>query len=104
MIINLEGSTSAKISAELIRVRRSAGSPTQGMVLTLIIVCDESEFPGALEASMAAGREHPSRILLARLRIKQQSQRVVSSLFYLDVLTRYFYPYCFLQASNYHDL
>jgi glucose-6-phosphate dehydrogenase assembly protein OpcA len=64
MIINLEGSTSAKISAELIRVRRSAGSPTQGMVLTLIIVCDESEFPGALEASMAAGREHPSRILL----------------------------------------
>jgi glucose-6-phosphate dehydrogenase assembly protein OpcA len=34
------------------------------MVLTLIIVCDESEFPSALEASMAAGREHPSRILL----------------------------------------
>src|SRR6188768_239215 len=64
MIINLEGTTSAKISAELIRVRKSAGSPTQGMVLTLIIVCDESEFPSALEASMAAGREHPSRILL----------------------------------------
>jgi glucose-6-phosphate dehydrogenase assembly protein OpcA len=64
VIINLEGTTSAKISAELIRVRRSAGSPTQGMVLTLIIVCDESEFPSALEASMAAGREHPSRILL----------------------------------------
>jgi len=64
MIINLEGTTSGKISAELIRVRRSAGSPAQGMVLTLIIVCDESEFPGALEASMAAGREHPSRILL----------------------------------------
>ena len=33
-------------------------------MLTLIIVCDESEFPSALEASMAAGREHPSRILL----------------------------------------
>ena len=64
MIINLEGTTSAKISAELIRVRRTAGSPAQGMVLTLIIVCDESEFPSALEASMAAGREHPSRILL----------------------------------------
>jgi glucose-6-phosphate dehydrogenase assembly protein OpcA len=64
MIINLEGTSSAKISAELIRVRRSAGSPAQGMVLTLIIVCDDSEFPSALEASMAAGREHPSRILL----------------------------------------
>ena len=34
------------------------------MVLTLIIVCDESEYAEALEASMAAGREHPSRILL----------------------------------------
>jgi glucose-6-phosphate dehydrogenase assembly protein OpcA len=34
------------------------------MVLTLIIVCDESEYPKAMEASMAAGREHPSRILL----------------------------------------
>jgi len=64
MIITLEGTTSAKISAELVRVRQSAGSPAQGMVLTLIIVCDESEFPSALEASMAAGHEHPSRILL----------------------------------------
>ena len=34
------------------------------MVLTLIIVCDESEYASAMEASMAAGREHPSRILL----------------------------------------
>ena len=54
MIITLEGTTSAKISAELVRVRQSAGSPAQSMVLTLIIVCDESEFPSALEASMAA--------------------------------------------------
>src|SRR4029453_17744271 len=28
------------------------------------IVCDESEFASALEASIVAGREHPSRILL----------------------------------------
>jgi glucose-6-phosphate dehydrogenase assembly protein OpcA len=64
MIINLEGTTSSKISAELVRIRHSVGSPAQSMVLTLIIVCDESEFPGALEASIVAGREHPSRILL----------------------------------------
>jgi glucose-6-phosphate dehydrogenase assembly protein OpcA len=64
MILTLEGTTSSKISAELVRIRRSAGSPAQGMVLTLIIVCDESEFPSALEASIVAGREHPSRILL----------------------------------------
>jgi glucose-6-phosphate dehydrogenase assembly protein OpcA len=64
MIIPLADTTSAKISAELLRARRSAGSPAQGMVLTLIIVCDESEYASSLEASMAAGREHPSRILL----------------------------------------
>ncbi|HZA73882.1 MAG TPA: glucose-6-phosphate dehydrogenase assembly protein OpcA [Propionibacteriaceae bacterium] len=64
MIITLDGTSSAKISAELLRARRTAGSPAQGMVLTLIVVCDASEFADALAASMAAGREHPSRILL----------------------------------------
>lgn len=64
MIITLEGTTSAKISSELLRARRYAGSPAQSMVLTLIIVCDESEYSSAMEASMEAGREHPSRVLL----------------------------------------
>ena len=64
MIISLNDTSSAKISAELLRARRSSGSPAQGMVLTLIIVCDESEYARAMEAGIAAGREHPSRILL----------------------------------------
>jgi len=64
MIISLESTSSAKISAELLRARRSAGTPAQGMLLTLIVVCEASEFADAMEASMAAGREHPSRILL----------------------------------------
>jgi len=64
MIITLSDTTSAKISSALLSARRSAGSPASGMVLTLIIVSDEDEYPAALEAAMAAGREHPSRILL----------------------------------------
>lgn len=64
MIVTLEDTSSAKISAALLRARRNAGSPAQGMVLTMIIVCDEAEYADALEASMLAGREHPSRILL----------------------------------------
>lgn len=64
MIINLEDTNSAKISSALLSARRSAGSPAMGMVLTLIIVCDESGYEDALQASTAAGREHPSRILL----------------------------------------
>jgi glucose-6-phosphate dehydrogenase assembly protein OpcA len=64
MIINLNGTNSSKISAALLRARRSAGSPAMGMVLTLIIVCDEDGYGEALKASTEAGREHPSRILL----------------------------------------
>jgi glucose-6-phosphate dehydrogenase assembly protein OpcA len=62
--ITLTNTNSAKISTALIQARRSAGSPAMGMVLTLIIVCDESEYQEALTASMEAGREHPCRILL----------------------------------------
>ena len=64
MIITLDETTSAQISAALLRARRTSGSPAQGMVLTLIVVCEETEYEEALAASMEAGREHPSRILL----------------------------------------
>ncbi|MGI8459889.1 MAG: glucose-6-phosphate dehydrogenase assembly protein OpcA [Propionibacteriaceae bacterium] len=64
MIVTLEGTTSAQISSALLRARRSVGSPAMGMVLTLIIVCDEADYPAALKTSLAAGREHPSRVLL----------------------------------------
>jgi len=64
MITTLSDTNSAQISAALLRARRSAGSPAMGMVLTLIIVSDEGEYSEALQASMQAGREHPSRILL----------------------------------------
>jgi glucose-6-phosphate dehydrogenase assembly protein OpcA len=64
MVIDLEGTNSSKISAALLQARRSAGSPAMGMVLTLIIVCDEHGYETALKASTDASREHPSRILL----------------------------------------
>ena len=64
MIVTLDGTTSAQISAALLRARRTSGSPAQGMVLTLIVVSEEAEYEDALAASMEAGREHPSRILL----------------------------------------
>ena len=53
MIITLDDTTSAKISAALLRARRTSGSPAQGMVLTLIVVCEEAEYEDALAASMA---------------------------------------------------
>ena len=64
MTIVLTDTTSAQISAALLKARRNAGSPSMGMVLTLIVVCDEKDYAEALEASTLAGREHPARILL----------------------------------------
>ena len=56
MGVTLTNTNAAKISAALLKARRSAGIPAMGMVLTLIIVCDESEYEGAMKASMEAGR------------------------------------------------
>ena len=64
MSITLTDTTSGEISAALLKARRNAGSPSMGMVLTMIIVCDEKEYEEALAASTRAGREHPARILL----------------------------------------
>ncbi len=64
MITTLSDTTSARISSALLSARRSSGSPTSGMVLTLIIVAEAGGYPAALDAAMIAGREHPSRILL----------------------------------------
>ncbi len=64
MIISLPGTTTAEISSALLRARRNAGSPTMGMVLTLLVVCEEKEYESALKAAMESGREHPARILL----------------------------------------
>lgn len=64
MIITLPDTTTAKISSALLQARRSAGSPAMGMVLTLLVVCNEKEYENALRAAMESGREHPARILL----------------------------------------
>ena len=82
MIITLNDTNSAKISAALLRARRSAGSPAMGMVLTLIIVCDENGLrrgaggqhgggPGAPVPHPARGHRSPAarRSLDAEVRI-----------------------------------
>lgn len=64
MIISLTDTTTGQITSALLRARRNAGSPAMGMVLTLLVVCDEKEYESALKAAMESGREHPARILL----------------------------------------
>ena len=63
MIIDLSDTTASEIAGALVKARRSAGSPAMGMVLTLIVVADESSHYDALKAAMQAAKEHPSRII-----------------------------------------
>ena len=65
MITTLTDTTSSAIASALLKARRAMGSPATGMVMTIVISCTESEQASAVEAAVEAGREHPSRILVA---------------------------------------
>jgi len=64
MMIDLTNTKSSKINAALVEARRGMGSPTLGMVLTLVIVTDETNQYDAMKAAGEAAREHPSRMLV----------------------------------------
>ena len=68
MIIDLTGTTSSEIASALLRARRNAGSPAMGMVGTIVVVVDEASHHDAMKSANEAGREHPSRVLVAILR------------------------------------
>ncbi|HIT74268.1 MAG TPA: glucose-6-phosphate dehydrogenase assembly protein OpcA [Candidatus Avipropionibacterium avicola] len=65
MITTLTDTTSSAIASALLKARRAMGSPATGMVMTIVISCTEAEQDSAVEAAVEAGREHPSRILVA---------------------------------------
>lgn len=54
---------SAEMAAEFVRARKRSGSPTMGMVMTLVVVVPESEALAALEVARMASHEHPARVL-----------------------------------------
>jgi glucose-6-phosphate dehydrogenase assembly protein OpcA len=68
MIIDLTSTTSSGIASALLKARRNAGSPAMGMVGTIVVVVDEASHHDAMKAANEAGREHPSRVLVAILR------------------------------------
>jgi glucose-6-phosphate dehydrogenase assembly protein OpcA len=63
MPIDLTETTTGAIHDTLMEARHRLGGPALGMVLTLIIVTDESAQYDAVRAASQAGREHPSRVL-----------------------------------------
>lgn len=62
-MIRLENTSGHDIAAAIAAERHRMGSPTTGMVLTLLILTDEEFQADATAASVASAREHPMRIL-----------------------------------------
>ncbi|WP_036555867.1 glucose-6-phosphate dehydrogenase assembly protein OpcA [Nocardioides insulae] len=59
----LRDTDAAEIAAEFVSNRRRAGSPAMGMVMTLVVVVEESVADQAMAAARTASREHPARVL-----------------------------------------
>ncbi|GLW08346.1 glucose-6-phosphate dehydrogenase assembly protein OpcA [Microtetraspora sp. NBRC 13810] len=76
----LSGTTASKISSQLTHLRHQMGAPAIGMVLTLVVVCDESNQYDAVRAATEAAREHPSRILVAIARDPAEAIRLDAEL------------------------
>ncbi|MEU7552934.1 glucose-6-phosphate dehydrogenase assembly protein OpcA [Streptomyces sp. NPDC044571] len=63
MRTELTDTTSSKVNRALLDARRAIGSPTMGLVLTLVIATDEENAYDAVRAASEASREHPCRII-----------------------------------------
>lgn len=72
----LEDTSAAAVSHAMLDARRRAGSPTMGMVMTLVMVVD-SDADVAMKAATDASMEHPSRIVcLVPSRARKGSPRL----------------------------
>ncbi|MEO5878187.1 MAG: glucose-6-phosphate dehydrogenase assembly protein OpcA [Streptosporangiaceae bacterium] len=63
MNIDLTNTTTRRIQEAIAQARHQTGGPAVGMVLTLVIVTDESAQYDSLRAATEASREHPCRVL-----------------------------------------
>ncbi|MFF3670359.1 glucose-6-phosphate dehydrogenase assembly protein OpcA [Microtetraspora malaysiensis] len=73
---NLTDTTASKISSTLTQLRHQMGAPAVGMVLTLVVVCDEAGQYDAVRAATEAAREHPSRVLTVIKRDPNEPDRL----------------------------
>jgi glucose-6-phosphate dehydrogenase assembly protein OpcA len=76
MTIDLTDTTTSAISHALTEARRRIGGMAMGMVLTLVIVTDESAQYDAIRSANQAAREHPCRILAVITRKPKADSRL----------------------------
>ena len=63
-MIRLDDTTGNAVAAAIASQRHKMGSPAVGMVLTLLVLCDEESQADAVQAATFAAREHPMRIIV----------------------------------------
>ncbi|MEU9299171.1 glucose-6-phosphate dehydrogenase assembly protein OpcA [Streptomyces sp. NPDC048269] len=76
MRTELTDTTSSKINRALLEARRAIGSPTTGLVLTLVVATDEENAYDAVRAASEASREHPCRIIAVIKRTSRGSHKL----------------------------
>ncbi|GAA4948323.1 glucose-6-phosphate dehydrogenase assembly protein OpcA [Nonomuraea thailandensis] len=76
----LTDTTAGKIAAQFTHLRHQMGAPAIGMVLTLVVVCEERHQYDALRAATEAAREHPSRIIVVIKREPEETIRLDAEL------------------------
>lgn len=64
MIVNLENTTTSKISKELVTMRQAQGVVALSRVLTLLVITRDGFEEDAIHAANLASREHPCRIVV----------------------------------------
>src|SRR6266576_578265 len=74
--IDLTETTTGAIARALQQARQRLGGPASGMVLTLVIVTDETSQYDAVRAANEAAREHPCRVLVVITRRPTAASRL----------------------------
>lgn len=64
MIVEMQDTTTSKISKELVTMRRAGGSSALSRVLTLLVITRAGFEEDAISAAALASREHPCRIVV----------------------------------------
>jgi glucose-6-phosphate dehydrogenase assembly protein OpcA len=76
VIVDLPDTTTAAISARLVRLRADTGSMALSRVLTLLVVVDEAHADAAIETANDASRQHPCRIIVVIAGSKRGAARL----------------------------
>ncbi|KXP14450.1 glucose-6-phosphate dehydrogenase assembly protein OpcA [Tsukamurella pseudospumae] len=77
MILDLPDTSTQEVSKQLVRLRETGGAVTLGRVLTLIISADEGEpTESSIEATNAASREHPCRVIVLARGSRSEATRL----------------------------